>query len=355
MPRVLRWTATACSLLALALAPCAARAQAQAPPTLAADRALILRPTDAARPLAERAARALALRLAVPVTVGEAPPPQILEAVPEGHVGLARDGAGVRLVLAGPEGQVFRSTVALGDASGAGAARAVALAIEALRDAALEGPPPGRASRRTYEVGGREVTWIYREREGGLYGPRPVLEALAKPLLSLGFLAGGSTERGTALLGPRLGLGLCLHDQCLVLEGDLPVIAEESVGCDGRRIAYRPVTLSLRAQIRPIRVDDLSVALSLGILSRFGLADLVGVDVSRITTSFGLRGGVEGAWRLAGPFELVLEAGADLAVSPASFRRAPRPPPGASCPDVEVLLVEDAVTLWGQLAVRLRP
>lgn len=330
-------------------------AAAQELPTLDAAHPLTLRPTEATRQLAERVRATLALRLDVAVSVGEDAPPEILEAVPEGHVGVGRDGDAVRLVLAGPEGQVFRSDVDVGDARGRDAARAVALAVEALRDAALDGPPEGSANWRTYVVSGREVTWIYRERPGGLYGPAPVIEAHAKPLVALGFLAGVSTERLTALLGPRLGLGLCLEGQCVVLEGDLPLLPDESESCDGRRIQYRPVTLALRVQLRPIQADDLSLAFGLGILSRFGLANLVGVDVSRITTSFGLRGGVEGAWRFAGPLELVLEAGVDLAVSPATFTRRTRPPPGVSCTTIETLLVEDLVTVWGQLAIRLRP
>ncbi|HJL18480.1 MAG TPA: hypothetical protein RMH99_22640 [Sandaracinaceae bacterium LLY-WYZ-13_1] len=345
------------SLVLLLLCPARAGAQDAdgALPVLAADRPLTLRPRPPLRALAQRASRSLALRLDVAVAVGADAPPEVLEAVPEGHVGLAFDDGGLRVVLAGPGGQVYRTALPL-DLGDAGAARAVALAVESLRDAALDGPPTGTASRRTYTLAdGREVTWIYREREGGLHGPTPLIEANAKPLVALGFLAGGSTERGTLLLGPRLGLGLCLRGQCLVLEGDLPVLADESVACDGRRIRYRPVTLALRVLLRPVVQDELSFAIGAGVLTRFGLASLVDVDVSRITTNFGLRAGVEGAWRFAGPFELVLEGGVDFAVSPARLVRRPRPRPGVRCPDVEAILVEDVLTVWGQLAVRLRP
>lgn len=341
--------------LFIALLSLPAPAAAQELPTLDRAHAITLRPADGARGLAERVAATLALRLDVAVSVGEDAPPEVLEAVPEGHVAVSRDEGAVRLVLAGPEGQVFRSEVELGDARGGAAVRAVALGVEVLRDAALEGPPPGTASRRTYTVDGREVTWIYRERPGGLYGPEPVIEALAKPVIALGFLGGVSTERLTPLIGPRLGIGLCFMNQCLLLEGDLPVIADEQVSCDGRRVQYRPVTLALRGQIRPVEVDDLSFAIDVGILTRFGVANLVGVDRGTVTTSFGFRGGIEGAWRFAGPLELVLELGVDIALRPARFVRRTRPPPGVSCMITETLLVEDIASVWGHVGLRLRP
>jgi len=342
-------------LLLLAL-PLEGRAQEELP-RLAGDRPLTLRPTDRTRVLASRVVRVLALRLDVAVAVGEDAPPEVLEAVPEGHLAIDRSEDEVHLVLAGPEGQVFRSEVTLG-AEREGRARAVALAIEALRDAALDGPPEGTATQRSYPHDGQQILWIYREREGGLFGPRPRQEALAKPSIGLGFMLGMSTERETIIVGPRIALGLCLDSSCVVLEGDLPVLPEESASCDGRRIQYRPINLALRLQLRPIVVDDVSVAFDFGILSRFGLANLVGVDVSRVATDFGVRGGIEGAWRFAAPFELVLEVGADIHTSPAVFIRSTRPPPGMPeiCDRaVERVLVEDLVTIWATLGVRLRP
>lgn len=331
------------------------------PPTLAADAPITVRPAEGTRPLAVLVVRTLALRFDVPVAVGEDAPPEVLEAVPMGHVAIARDGDEVRLVLAGPEGQVFQTRVRLEDLRGAAVVRAVAAALEALRDTALDGPPPGQATRRTVFRDGREVTWVYYEREGGLFGPRPRIEATAKPLVYLGFLGGVSTERLSPQLAPRIGFGLCQTAWCLLLEGDLPLVPEETVACDGRQVQYRPITLGLRLLLRPFDIDEaVSFAFGLGILTRFGLANLVGVDASRLTTNFGLRGSVELAFRIGGPFELVFDVGLDAHTSPAILTRLPRPAPGTSTRDCppgapERVLVEDIITVWGVLAIRVRP
>ncbi|MGE0790634.1 MAG: hypothetical protein AB7S26_33455 [Sandaracinaceae bacterium] len=325
------------------------------PPALPADAPLTLRPGRDSRRFAEGVVRELAVRLDVPVSLGEDAVSEILEAVPAGHVGVLVDGERAQVVLAGPEAQVFRSNLTL-SGTRAERIRAVALAIEALRDAAIEGPPTGRGGRRVTTIGDdQEVAWIYEGPRGGLFGELPRQEALAKPIVSLGVLGGMSTERLTPIIGPRLGLGLCLFDQCLLIEGDLPLVADTSVACDGRQIEYRAVTLSLVFQLRPITIDDWSFAFDFGVLSRFGLASLVGVESSQVTSNFGLRTAVETAWRFAGPMEMVLELGVDTHTSPAVLIRANRPPPDVTCPPIETILVEDLVTAWGVLAVRLRP
>lgn len=354
MPR-----ATAALALALALSVPAPAALAQAPPALPDDAPLTLRPTRGARHLASAVARTLALRLSVPVSVGDAPPPEILEAVPPGHVAIARRGGTIELVLAGPETQVYRSEVAVRRQSDQAIVRAVALAVEALRDAALDGPPPGESpsvTRRTFELRGQSVTWIYREREGGLFGPRRRREAEAKPSFYLGAVGGLTTEQLGILLGPRLGLALCLDPGCLALEADVPVLPQESVACDGRRLQYRPVTLGLRLSMRPLNVDRVVFfGFSFGVISRFGIASLVGAEVNRLSTDFGVRSGLEVAWRFAPPVEIALEVGVDVNVSPVRFVRETRPPPGVVCPTLEPLFAEDIVTLWAALVVRVRP
>jgi hypothetical protein len=345
--------------LVFALLALASPAGAQDLPSLPPDSPLTIRPTDAARDLAEAVVRTLAIRMDVAVVIGDAAPPVVLEAVPSGHCAMAIEDEEVELVLAGPEGQVFRTLVEVEGMHGRDVVRAVSLAIEALRDVALDGPPPGSAPRRTFAgPGNRQVTWTYREAEGGLFGPRPRIEATAKPLVYLGFLLGLSTERLTAQVAPRIGFGLCQESWCALLEGDLPVFAEETEACDGRRIEYRPVTLAFRLLLRPLAVDDVSFAFGIGILTRFGVANLVGVEASRLTTNFGLRGSVEVAWRVAAPIELVVDLGLDAHTSPAVLTRFPRPPPGVyGCPVgvPEPVLVEDIIGVWGVLAVRLRP
>lgn len=323
-------------------------------PHLAADTPVVIRPARGAREFAAEVVHVLEVRLDVGVSLGEEAHGALIEAVPAGHVGLLLDGVRAQVVVAGPEAQVFRSNLEL-SGTVAERVRAVALAIETLRDAAVRGPPPGHRSGRSYSHDEQEVGYIYNSPRAGLFGELPEIEALAKPTVYLGVLGGVSTERLTALIGPRLGLGLCLSDHCVVIEGDLPVIPDTSVACDGRQIEYRAVTLSLRFQLRPLVVGDWSLALDFGILTRFGVANLVGVDAGQLTTNFGVRTGIETAWRFAGPMELVLELGVDTHTSPAVLTRRNRPPPGVDCPTIESVLVEDLVTAWGVLAVRLRP
>jgi len=349
---------TLLAILALLPNPSAA---AQDLPSLPADAPIVLRPTPSARALAARMVRTLAIRLPVGIAVGDDAPPEVLEAVPAGHCAVAVEDEVVHLVLGGPEAQVFRTEVVVEGLRGAAVARAVSLALEALRETALDGPPPGRASRRTLiRRDGREVTWLYREREGGLFGPRPVVEANAKPLVMIGFMGGVSTERVSPQLAPRVGFGLCQTAWCLMIEGDLPLVPEQTEACDGRRVEYRPITLGLRLLLRPFVIGDVSLAFGLGLLTRFGIANLVGVEANRLTTNFGLRGTAEVAWRVAGPFEVVFDVGLDAHTSPAILTRLPRPPPGMpffpGCPPgAERVLVEDIITVWGVLAVRLRP
>ncbi len=351
MPRVR--TALAFALVLFSAVP---GARAQPPPLLPADAPLTLRPGRGLRRFAGAVARTLSLRLSNPVSVGQAPPPEIMEAVPTGHVAMAREHGVVLLVLAGPETQVYRSEVSIRGQSGQAAVRAVALAVETLRDAALDGPPEGfepTSTRRTWELRGHEVTWIYREPEGGIFGPRQRVDAEAKPWFYLGAVAGLTTGRVGGLVGPRIGLGLCLHDGCLSIEGDVPLLAQETIGCDGNRIDYRPVTLGLRLSYRPIHIDDVVlIGLSLGVISRFGLVNVVGADTSRLSTDFGVRSGVEVAWRMGGPFELALDVGADVSVSPARIVRSGGT---GACSTVESVLVEDIVTLWSAVVLRVRP
>lgn len=340
--------------LVLLLVATASAAEAQEP--LAADAPLTLRPTQGLAPIAASVARALSLRMSVAVTVGDAPPPEVLEAIPAGHLALAHEEGVMTLVLAGPEGQVFRSEVALPSLRDRGAARAVALAIEALRDAAITGAPEGSANRRRFRHRDHDIAWSYIEREGGLFGPREPIESDAKPLIQLGVLASLSTERLSFAIGPRIGLGLCLVDTCLILEGDVPILPEVRTSCDGRRIEYRAVALGLRLLVRPFNFEDvLFGALSIGIISRLGIASLVGVDVSRLTTDFGVRAAAELSWRFAPPIEIALEIGGDIHVSPARFVRTTRAPPGVPCPPVETVLVEDVGNVFAALFLRLRP
>lgn len=348
-------SAIAATSIALFFVCAAPPALAQdAPPRLSRDHSLTLRPTPPSRRLAERMRRVLALRMSNEVLVGEDAPPEILEAVPEGHCAVAWRDDVVELLLAGPEAQVYRAEVHVGRSREA-AARAVALALEALHDVALDGPPAEERAHALQLEGPGRASWVYYEREGGLFGPQERLEARAKPLIYLGLLGGVSTERLTPLVGPRIGLGLCLDPWCLIFEGDLPVIPDTSEACDGRRIEYRATTLALRLLVRALTLDDISLAIGVGVLTRFGIARAVGVDAGALATNFGLRGDVELAWRYWGPLELVFDVGVDVHTAPARFGRENRPPPGVDCPFFERVVVEDLASVWGTLSLRVRP
>src|SRR5690606_33485480 len=158
-----------------------------------------------------------------------------------------------------------------------------------------------------------------------------------------------------ALLGPRIGLGLCLGEVCLAAEGDVPILTSQTAGCDGAAVEYRPVSLGLRLSWRPVNVDDtFFFGGSLGITSRFGILRLPS-EAGRLATDVGVRAGVELAWRISSFLELALDLGGDVYASPARFVRPPVLFPDISCPPAETVLVEDLVTLWGALVIRVRP
>jgi hypothetical protein len=316
---------------------------------------LTLRPQPRLRSLAQGVARVLALRAHIEVTVGDAAPPEVLEAVPTAHVALGREGPEVVVVLAGPRGLVYGSRLDLPGSRDA-AVRAVALAIDALRDAAIEGPPPapesgdeGGGGADEAGPGGRRVRYVLIEPEGGIFYRSRRHEPTARPTIYLRALIGFSTARNTALIGPGVGVGLCADIACVVIEGDLPVLPDErrtNVGME--RIFYRPVSLSMRGQLRPFRWGDFVPAITAGVLTRFGSAWIEPTEtspgVSQLVTDFGVRATLEIAWIFAAPFEWVVELGVDVAVNPARFVRYG-----------EEVLLEDIVTLWGVTSLRLRP
>lgn len=317
---------------------------------LASDAALTLRPEPALRALAERAARVLAARTGVPVTVGEPPPAALLEAVPAGHVAIAlRTDAGsageLDLVLAARESTFFDGRLRLAGRHGAPEARAIAIAIEALRETALATELP---RSRPASVSGHAVRVRHRVRlraDGfpwSRYGADRL--PLAKPTIYLRALVGLSTARSAMLLGPGTGLGLCISRHCVVLEGDLPLLPEERSNAT-YRVRYRFLNFSARFQYRPFQFGPVVPGVSFGLVTRIGTASLVGTDRSQTVTDIGLRTTLEAALRLDRRFEIVLEGGVDLALSRARFiNRAG-----------DVLVLEDRWTPWLITGLRLRP
>ncbi len=300
--------------------------------------------------------RTLARRIDLEVELGAAPPGRNAAALPVGHVGILpteeHDRSLATVTLIGAGGRIFETEVALPRERGP-ALRALTLAVIDLRDAELEAPPlelpEPIAPGETAPVREGRSGYVYVEPEGGLFGRRRTIEALARPTIYFRALLGYSSARQSFLIGPGVGMGLCLGDSCVVIEGDLPVLEEQrqevNSGTLGPVVSYRAVNLALRLQLRPIRIDDVTIGVTLGLLSRVGSAWLADGTTSFVS-GFGTRQSIEIAWRITGPFEWVLEGGADVAIDPARFIHGFGARP---------TMLEDDVTAWGLTALRVRP
>jgi hypothetical protein len=292
----------------------------------------------------------------------------LAEAVPAGDVALERVPDGVRIVRAQGAGAHRVTTVRLDGPLGPAAARAVALAIESLGDtlpASRDGGSPSsrdpsssargddpnrpRAAAQPDETGASSS----RPANAGFRGALPDLphwtpepRALAKPTIYFRLLLGVSPLRRTLLLGPGAGFGLCGVEGtfCVVLDGDLSLIPLERVGQSGVIARYRFFNGALRAQYRPFSWGDWALGATLGLLTRVGRARVVDTDESATVTGFGGRGTLELSYRFAPPFEMLFEAGADLAVSRARFIRYR-----------DSIFLEDRWTPWLMVGIRMRP
>ena len=268
--------------------------------------ALTLRPTESLVALAAEVQVVLERRTGREVLIG-APPPMLIEAVPRDHVGMNASEGDVSLVLGAPDGRNVSATVPQMD-DVAAQARAVALAIESLGDEAEMLPPVVEPSN--------EETFIEAPRAPTTVAP------IARPTLFLKLMVGFSPIRRTAIVGPGAGLGLCVGAHCLVLEAGLSLLPQYETNQRGETVRYRPVNASLRAILRPYQDERFAVGIGIGFLTRVGRALLLETDRHQVVTNFGLRGTVEFAVRIRGPFEWVVDAGVDFAVSRARFIRS---------------------------------
>ncbi len=307
-----------------------------APPWHAeAQDSLVLRPEPELGSLADRVARVLRRR-GTPTSVGE-PPPPLPEAVVAGQVALGRRGEVFSVLLGGREGRTHRATLTL-DPSDPGAPRALGLAIETLQDRARRTTPPRASTSAPGHVGAPRLLGDGRGRTLG--------EPSARPTVYLRLLAGWSPARREPLLGPGAGLGLCVGAHCVVVEAELPVLPEERRLETGETLRYRAVTTSVRGQFRPFVWRWASLGLTFGLLSRVGSASVVGGELRQTVTSLGVRSGVELAWRIVGPLEWVVEAGADVMLASSRAR--------AHVHGQHVFL-EDRWAPWVVASLRVRP
>jgi hypothetical protein len=316
---------------------------------------LTLRPEPSLKPLASKIARVLLLRSDTRVEVGPAPPPDLLEAVPAGHVAMAREGSEVRLVMGAALGVSYEARVQVG-ADNELDPRSLALAIEALRDRAIEtreqqeqasdpAPPsaawsagmpttaagsaagvpaatpdsaasaqpparavqPGPSAQTPRDEDVDDAAWPVETND-----PPP---ARVVPRLYVRMYGGASPESKSLRTGVGTGGGLCVLGHCLLLAIDYPLpISLEPGGGDVR---YRYPTFSCSFYSQPLRFGRFKPAVSLGLLSRIGHfeRDMGIVDPQRgLETDLGVRATLEGAYALFEKVDLVAEGGVDYAL-----------------------------------------
>lgn len=339
---------------------------------------LTLRPQPELRRLAEEAAAVLELRTGQRVEVGSPPPPGLLEAVPTGHVAMARQDQSVVLVLGAPGGRSFDATVRLTGAISSGSdARAIALAAEALSDAAHDTartpddvkddesadndsePNPYLDDSSTIDASGSDdaeelpaqppqradashATSMHDDGEVLPPPPRTGLLDDVQPLIYARLYGGASTASSGPMLGLGGGLGLCVRRQCLFLAGEVPLDS----GASGEHldVRYRYTTFFSGFYTRPFQWGPLTPGASFGFLTRLGhfQADM-GYRDTGLDTDLGARGSLELAWEVVRGLDVMSEAGIDLTLDRRRVGTAEH-----------VRNRGDLWSPWGQLALRYR-
>lgn len=296
--------------------------------------------------------RSLARRLDGEVVLGAPPPGGQCVATAPGHACVApleaHDTTSALVLFVGEDGRFYETELDL-PADRAPAVRALSIALSDVRDAARSAPaPPPLAPGVAATPRRAGSSWVYVEREGGLWGRQRTMEPVARPILYLRALVGFSTSGSGVLFGPGVGLGLCVGDACVVIEGDVPVFEERramGAGAASTHVSYRPIHLAVRLQYRPLRAGPVTAGITWGLLDRVGNAWLDATGESRLLNDLGMRQSVELAVEIERPFEWVLEVGADVTFSPAHWIDNAR---GS-------LRMSETVTGWGVTAIRVRP
>ena len=332
---------------------------------------LILRPEQGLRVLAEEVAAVLELRTGERVEVGEAPPPGLLEAVPAGHVAMARRAGAVVLVIGASAGRSLDATVQLGADEGPEDARAVALAAEDLRDTAVElsrhggsaddgdeaqgesdpaaaqqaareplaTPQSARRSGEPGELSPLQDDVAGEEPDGS--GPDTVEVADGVQFLLYGRLYGGaSTASSAPATGLGTGVGLCVTMHCLVVGAELPL----SFGGERLDVRYRYPTFTSGFYSRPFSFGAFTAGASFGFITRLGhfRADM-GLSDDGLDTDLGARGSMELAFEPYPGVDLISEWGLDFTIDRHRLAVGDR-----------VVDRGDQWSPWGQLALRAR-
>lgn len=317
---------------------------------------LTLRPAPGLELLAQRVARVLTLRFGIgSIRVGGPPPPGLIEAVPAGHLALAREGDRVHLVLGAAFGAFFEASVPLPRTASEPDVRSLALAVDALRDRVVEAAervnepqeitPPTAATARHDAT--RTPDSVPRDRGSVLPNLPNANESRqeVKPMFFVRAYSGASNESSGPRMGIATGGGLCVQGHCLVIgfESPLPGVLQASA----TDVRYRYPTITSSFYSRPWQFGIFAPAASIGFLSRVGYfrRDMgISENSEGLDTDLGVRGALEGSFALGGAFELTSELGLDYALDRWLLGS------GAT-----VMRRGDRATVWAQAGLRLRP
>lgn len=317
------------------------------------DRLLTLRPAPGLELLAQRVARVLALRFgAGSIRVGGPPPPGLIEAVPAGHLALAREGERVHIVLGAAFGAFFEASLPLGKTASEPDVRSLALAVEALRDRVMEAAErsnePVSAPQPTAAAPSASRSSVGSPRDAGSDMPSPPsgnAPREVKPMFFVRMYSGASNESSAPRAGIATGGGLCVQGYCLVIgfESPLPYVLTASA----TDVRYRYPTITSSFYARPWQFGIFAPAASIGFLSRVGYfrRDMgISENAEGLDTDLGVRGAFEGAFTLGGPFEITSELGLDYALDRWQLGSGET-----------VMRRGDRATVWAQAGIRVRP
>lgn len=297
---------------------------------------LTLRPSPELLPLAVEAAEVLELRTGQRVEIGAPPPPGLMEAVPSGHVALAVDSSGTIVIVLGAAGGLSHDTVVrLGGQSGEHVdARAVALAVEALRDLAMESgtvmptaiaderagdqveaanvlapAPTEPAIAEQSEVRELPVRGELRD-EGGDHRVGSGFLGEVEPFAYVRAYSGASLASPGPRTGLGTGLGLCVMRQCLVVFGEVPMNIGPTEPVDTR---YQYTTFGSGFYSRPFQWGRFSPGASLGFVTRLGYFEQdMGLPGRSLQTDLGARATLELGYEVLTGLDIMAEGGADL-------------------------------------------
>jgi hypothetical protein len=294
---------------------------------------LTLRPEPALAALAAEVSEVLELRGGMRVAVGEPPPPGLPEAVPASHVALLQHDDRLQLVIGMEGGRSLEASVQYASGGALPDPRALALAVEALEDAAAE---QVRALQRASAARAQAAAIADAEPSAEPLAPpaavveRPALRDTGEgsasdpdaepegiqPLVNARSYVGVSPATTGAVLALATGVGLCAIGYCLVIQGEFPVNGENTSASDVR---YRYMTFGTGLHAQPLRFGRLRPAANLLLVTRFGhfgrdMGMPAASDGSGMDTDLAARASLELGVEVVRRVDALLESGVDLTI-----------------------------------------